>query len=62
MMNLRKKDYVISFSIFFVILVGSIFDGDGEGIISPLIKSFFAALVLAVFIGTITNLIFKRKK
>ncbi|GGJ70457.1 hypothetical protein GGR02_002124 [Anoxybacillus voinovskiensis] len=55
----RKKDYIISF--FFLLLSFVISITPVNGIIVPIIKSFFAALIGALLLGTITNLIFPKK-
>lgn len=60
-MKFRKKDFAIAFIIFLVIFSASILDIEGVSILLPLSKSILAALITSLVIGTITNLIFRKK-
>jgi hypothetical protein len=58
-MKIRKKDYIISFIV--LLLLFSVNLLSGSNIAIGLVKSFFAALIGALIIGTLTNLIFRNK-
>ncbi|MEY8742042.1 hypothetical protein AB9M62_21440 [Bacillales bacterium AN1005] len=59
-MKFRKRDYLISFLILFFLFVSSIMP-DG-GMLMPVLKSILASLLGSAVIGTLTNLLIKKRK
>ena len=59
-MNFRKRDYLISFLFLFFLFVSSTMPVGG--MMMPFLKSIIASLLGSAVIGTLTNLLIKKRK
>ncbi|MEK3705445.1 hypothetical protein MKY87_15210 [Paenibacillus sp. FSL R7-0198] len=60
--ELRKKDYIIFFFIAFLGLIVNLTGDTGSSLIWAIVKIFIASLLVCVVFGTLTNLIFRKKR
>ncbi|MFS0868892.1 hypothetical protein [Paenibacillus xylanilyticus] len=60
--ELRKRDYIIFFVITMLGLLVNLTSGTGSSLVWPVVKILIASLVVSAVMGTLTNVIFRKRK